>query len=183
MRRAGFVLARRRDVLPAQSFWAWQAIEGGFAARVETDASDQDWADALRELAPREASAMSLTDTSQGVFRACYLSNERLDAALFLAPATGRQGWTVLREAFAAKRLDPAARRLLLSGISSSGFDDEGPNVCACFGVARGLIEASIEAGCNDVASIGKRLKAGTNCGSCIPELKKMLALRQPVTA
>jgi assimilatory nitrate reductase catalytic subunit len=27
----------------------------------------------------------------------------------------------------------------------------------------------------SDVASIGRTLRAGTNCGSCIPELKKIV--------
>ena len=30
-----------------------------------------------------------------------------------------------------------------------------------------------------DVAGIGKALRAGTNCGSCLPELKKIVALQE----
>ena len=39
-----------------------------------------------------------------------------------------------------------------------------------------GNILAAIQAdGLTTPAQIGARLKAGTNCGSCIPELKKLL--------
>ena len=52
-----------------------------------------------------------------------------------------------------------------------------GAVVCACFNVGRNAIDAAIAQGCNDVGDIGKRLKAGTNCGSCIPELRRIAAL------
>ena len=48
-----------------------------------------------------------------------------------------------------------------------------GPIVCACFGVGQRTIENFIAAhqGC-DANAIGVTLKAGTNCGCCVPELK-----------
>jgi assimilatory nitrate reductase catalytic subunit len=48
--------------------------------------------------------------------------------------------------------------------------------VCACFGVGRGTICDTIAAGARSAAEIGAKLKAGTNCGSCIPELKRLIA-------
>jgi assimilatory nitrate reductase catalytic subunit len=51
-----------------------------------------------------------------------------------------------------------------------------GPIVCACFGVGRGTICDAIVGGAGSAAEIGARLKAGTNCGSCIPELKRLIA-------
>ncbi|WP_415485512.1 bacterioferritin-associated ferredoxin, partial [Azorhizobium caulinodans] len=33
----------------------------------------------------------------------------------------------------------------------------------------------AIREGAHDAAAIGARLKAGTNCGSCLPELKALL--------
>ena len=51
-----------------------------------------------------------------------------------------------------------------------------GPIVCACFGVGRSTICDAIAAGANSAAAIGAELKAGTNCGSCIPEMKRLIA-------
>jgi assimilatory nitrate reductase catalytic subunit len=48
--------------------------------------------------------------------------------------------------------------------------------VCACFGVGRNAIDAAIADGCHDLSSIGQRLRAGTNCGSCMPELRRAIA-------
>ena len=48
--------------------------------------------------------------------------------------------------------------------------------VCACFSIDRAEIEQAIRAGrLGSAAEIGVALKAGTNCGSCIPELKEIL--------
>jgi NAD(P)H-nitrite reductase large subunit len=42
--------------------------------------------------------------------------------------------------------------------------------------VGAGNIEEKIEDGCTDVDALKAETKAGTGCGSCIPELKMMLA-------
>jgi assimilatory nitrate reductase catalytic subunit len=65
---------------------------------------------------------------------------------------------------------------MLLSGKSIDGLASAGPIVCACFGVGRTTICDAIAAGAGSAAAIGVQLKAGTNCGSCIPELKRLIA-------
>ncbi|WP_395665652.1 molybdopterin-dependent oxidoreductase [Methylocella sp.] len=174
--RTGFLLARARARLPRDSYWVWEAVQGGYAAKLETDAADEFWVAALRTLAPENAELVSFADAARGVRRAALVSGGRLAAALFLAPAGDATGWTALRGAFAADTLDAATRRTMLSGRSVGGGPDLGPNVCACFGVPQGAILAAIRDGCRDPAAIGARLKAGTNCGSCIPEMKRMIA-------
>jgi assimilatory nitrate reductase catalytic subunit len=65
---------------------------------------------------------------------------------------------------------------MLLSGKSVDGLASSGPIVCACFGVGRDTICTTIAAGARSAAEIGAQLKAGTNCGSCIPEMKRLIA-------
>ena len=49
--------------------------------------------------------------------------------------------------------------------------------VCACFYVGiNTLTEAILDQGLDSIEAIGEALRAGTNCGSCIPELKALLA-------
>jgi assimilatory nitrate reductase catalytic subunit len=64
----------------------------------------------------------------------------------------------------------------LLSGRAPAGTPDEGRIVCACHnvGLAR-ITRAILDQGLTSVALIGAALKAGTNCGSCIPELKELI--------
>jgi assimilatory nitrate reductase catalytic subunit len=176
MTRSGFMLARARTPLPRDSYWAWEAIPDGYAARINTNADDAAWLDILRKIAPQDASLICFTDVGRRVLRAAFVANERLCAAIFLGLHADVSHWTQLRDAWVANTLNASMRRLMLSGKSLDGSHDDGPNVCACFGVPHGRIAAAIEAGCSDVAAIGRSLKAGTNCGSCIPELKRMLA-------
>jgi assimilatory nitrate reductase catalytic subunit len=53
---------------------------------------------------------------------------------------------------------------------------DTGRSVCACFGVGENALKQAIADGADSVEALGRCLKAGTNCGSCIPELKEFLA-------
>ncbi|EMC4275528.1 (2Fe-2S)-binding protein [Cronobacter sakazakii] len=48
--------------------------------------------------------------------------------------------------------------------------------MCSCFGVGENAIRAAIRAGCDSAGKLGDALRCGTNCGSCIPELKALLA-------
>ncbi len=47
--------------------------------------------------------------------------------------------------------------------------------VCACFKVGESQIRAAIATGAS-LASLQKNLKCGTNCGSCVPELRRLVA-------
>jgi len=42
-------------------------------------------------------------------------------------------------------------------------------------GAGETAILEAIQSGCATAADIGVHLKAGTNCGSCVPELKALL--------
>jgi assimilatory nitrate reductase catalytic subunit len=76
-----------------------------------------------------------------------------------------------------------ADRAGLLTGQPADPAADTGATVCACFGVGRNAIGAAIAQGCTDAAAIGRRLKAGTNCGSCVPELNRLIAAAAAVAA
>ena len=70
-----------------------------------------------------------------------------------------------------------AERRGLLSGQAPVGQVDKGRIVCACFQVGINTIQDDIRKhGLDSVEAITQRLKAGGNCGSCIPELRTILA-------
>jgi assimilatory nitrate reductase catalytic subunit len=77
-----------------------------------------------------------------------------------------------------------AKRRVLLSGKPIDGLAEQGPLICACFGVGFNVIRSAIQSGkAASVEDIGKALRAGTNCGSCLPELKKIVSsegMRKP---
>jgi assimilatory nitrate reductase catalytic subunit len=177
MARAGFILARRRFALPGDTYWAWQAVEGGFAALIETNMPDMAFQDVLRSQG--QAEELSLSDPQRGIFRIAHIRAKRLASVLFIEPPPDQPRWTIVQKAFAAVELDSMNRKLLLSGRSLDGAVDEGPTVCACFGVPRDRILRTIRDGASSLAPLQSKLKAGTNCGSCIPELKRLLAAQE----
>ena len=103
-------------------------------------------------------------------------AGDRIETCLFIGPAGDAGDWNVVKSLFAADVLSDDQRRMLLSGKSADGLASTGPIVCACFGVGRTAICDAIAAGAHSPAEIGAQLKAGTNCGSCIPELKRLIA-------
>jgi len=78
--------------------------------------------------------------------------------------------------AFAQAPETPFARHALLSGMPAGEQKAPGRTVCSCFSVGENAINAAIASGCDSAAALGKALRCGTNCGSCIPELNALLA-------
>jgi assimilatory nitrate reductase catalytic subunit len=132
------------------------------------------WQSWLRSVAGSDLAEYK--DLGGGVYRAASFAGDRIDTCLFAGPAHDAGDWEVVKSLFAADALSEQQRRMLLSGKSTDGLESRGPIVCACFGVGRTSICDAIAAGARTPAEIGVRLKAGTNCGSCIPELKRLVA-------
>jgi assimilatory nitrate reductase catalytic subunit len=163
--------------LAGDTVFAWTAIEGGYAARFATN---EPFAALFEALAAgsRRAEPTTYYDPTRGIFRAALILRGRPDGALFF----GREGevppWSGLAEAWRLERLDGTARRFLLAGGSASADFDASPTICACFGVKSRAILAAIADGACSTEAVGARLNAGTSCGSCLPELKRMIAAR-----
>ncbi len=172
----GFVLARKHLSPPPGAWWARLPLEGGFAWRLAARQGPQTWRDwATAQMGTDDVA--DLIDMSGGHYRAAAFDAEgRLAFALIVGPAGTAPSWDALKSLLAAGAVSAADRRLVLSGRRAGLDAATGPLVCACFGVARGAIEGTIRAGACDAAAIGAKLKAGTNCGSCLPELRQILS-------
>jgi assimilatory nitrate reductase catalytic subunit len=170
----GFVLSRVRLELPDHAWWARVAVPGGFGYLFADNADLAGWQSWLRSVAGSDLAEYK--DFGGGVFRAAAFAGNRIETCLFVGPAHDAGDWDVVKNLFAAGALSEDQRRMLLSGKSVDGLASCGPIVCACFGVGRTTILDAIAAGARSAAEIGAQLKAGTNCGSCIPELKRLIA-------
>ena len=63
----------------------------------------------------------------------------------------------------------------LLAGRPLGAGADKGKIICSCFQVGEKTILEAIHNGCESADALGAALKCGTNCGSCIPELKGLV--------
>ncbi|PLR37317.1 nitrate reductase [Chimaeribacter californicus] len=106
-----------------------------------------------------------------------------LQAALYLHPQRlpGLDREAVVA-AFRTPPVDAAARRALLAGRAAGEQAPRGAIVCSCFGIGELEIRRALAGGCASVEALGAVLKCGTHCGSCRPELKKLIqqAATQP---
>jgi len=170
----GFMLSRKQLALPPNLWWARATVAGGYGYLFADNADLARWPSWLKSIAGDDLAEYH--DFGGGVYRAASFASERVESCLFVGPAHDAGDWNVVKGLFAADRLTDDQRRILLSGRSSDGLASAGPIVCACFGVGRNTICDAIAAGAHSPGEIGARLKAGTNCGSCIPELKRLIA-------
>ncbi|RTL54650.1 MAG: nitrate reductase [Bradyrhizobiaceae bacterium] len=171
----GFVLSRAPLKFPERTWWARAATEGGYGYLLASNAVLGDWQNWF--VTGDDNEIAEYRDSKQGVYRAARFAGDRLESCLFVEPASGAASWDCVKALFAREALTDDQRRGVLSGKSTEGLANAGPIVCACFGVGRNTICDAIVAGAASHVEIGSRLKAGTNCGSCIPELKRLLAM------
>jgi len=123
------------------------------------------------KLIAEDAERAEYVDLPRGIVRIAAFRNGRIEACVFCGPAQNSPHWDVVRALFDSAVAE-RDRRLLLSGRSAEGVAETGPIVCAGFGVGLEAIRRAITLGtAATVAEIGKALRAGANCGSCMPEL------------
>ncbi|MFL5181174.1 MAG: molybdopterin dinucleotide binding domain-containing protein, partial [Microvirga sp.] len=176
-RTRGFVLSRSplpSPAVPGGLWWARFAVGGGFGTLFATTRSAREiaeWALALFS----DAELAEYADDAAGVYRCAAVVGGSLQGVLFAGPAEARPHWDAAKALFA--EAGDSTARLVLSGQTRSGEPDAGPLVCACFGVGLARIrEAVLTEAAISPEAIGQLLRAGTNCGSCVPELKRIIA-------
>jgi len=115
-------------------------------------------------------------DAARGIYRAAYFSGQRLEAVMCIAPELNLPERSWLSSLFSKAELEPSERKVLLTGKPPLGQADVGKIICACFNVGEKTIRAAIkEHGLTTYQQVGQCLKAGSNCGSCVPEIKALL--------
>jgi assimilatory nitrate reductase catalytic subunit len=177
----GFLLRRESLLMPEGLWWARSAIDGGVGYRLAANTPYASWPELALSLLGDGGTTIELSDEAQGRYRAATISEGRLEACLFLARDPGAlPGWEWLKQQLAAPSLADSARRALLAGRGADASADNGPVVCACFAVGRNQIcRAVAEKAATTPDAIGRELRAGTNCGSCVPELRRIIAEAQ----
>ncbi len=172
----GFALTRGAVTLPEESWFARLAVVGGAGILFATNGGPAAWHEIALKLMPDDAELAEYIDQPRGLIRIAAFRSGRLDGCIFVGPAQTAPQWDVVRSLFESGVLAERERRILLSGRSGDGMVETGPVICACFGVGLAAIrEAVAEGAAMSVADIGRLLRAGTNCGSCMPELRRII--------
>jgi assimilatory nitrate reductase catalytic subunit len=171
----GFIVARRRLPIPAWLNHARIAIAGGEVVTFASARAPQALHDLLSNWLDLWASPLNQRNPAADLYRSASLVDHRLEVLLSTGPSQDDAGLDWAIELLAKDRIDQATRRHILAGRAPQAGESAGRQVCACFGVRQNAIEEEARQGAITVEAIGKTLKAGTNCGSCRPEIRKIV--------
>ena len=175
----GFLLSRDAIEPPAVEYRVSVRDRECWRYELAGEEPVEDWPSRARGLLGDEPAWewLEFADLGTGRYRGAVLVDGRLRACLFIAPGPELplRGW--LAGLFAASELDSTERASLLAGRPGQGQRDNGRIVCACFGVGLNTLTAAIrDQRLITPEAIGAALQAGTNCGSCVPELRQLIA-------
>ncbi|HXH01775.1 MAG TPA: molybdopterin-dependent oxidoreductase [Candidatus Competibacteraceae bacterium] len=179
----GFLLSRHPLQLPMELTYR-VTVRGHEHWRYELagDTPAGDWGEWLRGLVGEGEGRewLAFADPGAGRYRGAVLAGGRLLACLLIAPDHHLPPRDWLSGLFVRPELGPEERAGLLIGRPLHGRRDGGRIVCVCHGVGLDTLRAAIrEQGLATPEAIGCALKAGTQCGSCLPELRQLLAERR----
>ena len=175
---AGLLLRRRQAALPGGVHWVRIPLDRGELFRLigldpmPTGIGLDRFASSL--LQTPDADVVEMRDTSRGILRRAALRDGVLEACLVLA----RSGVALPDEAEFVALLGtvvpPHARGRLLSGRGGNAI--EGTQLCACLGISEAAVRhACVSNRLSTLGELGALLGVGTGCGSCIPDLEKVL--------
>lgn len=119
---------------------------------------------------------LSIEDISSQLSHSIVLKDGILIASLYIAPAELLPDRDWVASLFKRERLSALHRKALLAGMPMSAANNDGPLVCSCFKVGKNkIIEAIKTQNITHEKQITACLKAGGNCGSCLPEIRGLI--------
>lgn len=162
------------DVLPSADYWAKMTSNAGYRYRLAHDKT-VNFSEWLTIQFPNIADWQILTDSSKRHYRAAGFIDNVLSVVFQgvkgkVLPSEGR--WL---EKQLGKVPDEVTRYAILAGNPGSGDVDDGAIICSCYQVGEKTIKNAIKEGCRTSTALGQKLKCGTNCGSCVPELNALI--------
>ena len=129
----------------------------------------------LANLYPQIDDWLVLKDDQKNVLRIAGFIDNTLHCFFAASTNLGLKFNTRFIEGQLNKKHDVKTRFKIMSGLDSDGKNDVGAIICSCFQIGEKTIKEAIKSGqCKSVEALGNTLKCGTNCGSCIPELKAL---------
>jgi assimilatory nitrate reductase catalytic subunit len=172
------LLARRRVVLPETEYWTH--VKGtGFHAYLAAGVDPIERARKSLSAALRTSNPGAWLQGEAGI--GAVIADGRVEAVLACGPHLDETARDRLAEFFAVDRIGTTQRAALLAGGNASANNSvRGGEICACFGVSCGAVEAAISTGAATMDAVGETTRAGTNCGSCRPEIRALLRASRP---
>jgi assimilatory nitrate reductase catalytic subunit len=176
----GFILSRRELTVTGSEYWVKIKGEQFYRYELAGETLPEDWRSCVRKnlcnTAAEDPQWQEYQDAAKGNYRAARIVDNQLETVIFISADSQLPERSWLSSLFAKVQLKIQERMALLTGMPPFGVADVGTIVCACFNVGEKTIRTAIKKkGLKTHQEVGQCLKAGTNCGSCVPEIKALL--------
>ncbi|MGH1466425.1 MAG: molybdopterin-dependent oxidoreductase [Cognatishimia sp.] len=163
----------------SSAYWAKSKIGKGWQAEMAGTTIPENWetyVSSLFGLPETETETIVVTGTDKSSARIALLRDGKLAAVFFAS-----RNPVALSRSFVCNALN--GDEPVLAGHPGAGVPDPGATLCACFNVGINTILNAIQSQeLVSVEQVGEALQAGTNCGSCRPEISALLQ-RPPLLA
>ena len=172
----GICFSRDKFLLPDTLYWSRVVVEGGYLTLMAS-ANGELAPEVLSCLGATEQRCVEYTDENREDYRYISQRDGELRFALFInreRDALPLRNWL---GSLGTQSLAVESSRLL-AGMDASAVDS-GRVVCSCWEVGENQIIQAVEKGACSVQDLGDVLRCGTQCGSCVPELKQLIQARQ----
>lgn len=171
----GLLFTSSELALPEINYWSRIAVSNGYLTLLSDKQDPEQLHSTLMPYMQTSGEPnASYSDPVCGDYRELAVDKTHLQYALFLhkdRTALPAQSW--FSDLGAQQRVEPEQ---LLAGFSANQ-EDVGQLICSCWEIGERQISSAIAAGANSVSALGKKLRCGTQCGSCIPELKQLIGV------
>ncbi|WP_137134263.1 nitrate reductase [Rhizobium sp. FKY42] len=179
-----FLICREKPLELDFDYWTIAPCDGGYRLELAGHPPREGWQSwFVRSLRlPESVDIVGLSDEPTGAVRMAAFAGEQLLAALFVAscPVAVSRQWAISQ---LMETHDRKSRIAIIAGRPPVDQPDKGAIICSCFNVGLNEIATAARTGCDTVAAIGELLKAGTNCGSCRPDIRRIITERQVIAA
>lgn len=175
------LLSRTPIDISSFSYWLRTPLKSGdLYLLADTSAPSEDsqlhWQKWFGELA-QGLEKIELSNTESRDYRALLCKDAQIEFAVFMSAQRSGIPDAIWLQTLLDHQVNPQSWRLLerqeTSAVNSQRI------ICSCFRVSEERIRNAITAGANSSEALGKVLRCGTNCGSCIPELKQLIAAQR----
>ena len=168
-------LLSENDFKPQSDYWVKITSDRGYRYRIG-NSETLDWDAWLKKQFPSVTDWQVLQDNLRTAYRAVGYAQGRLVVAFSAKAGAFIPDESRWLESQIGLVVNAQARYSVLAGNEGNGAANEGDIICSCFQVGELPIKKAIIAGCKSAEELGKQLKCGTNCGSCIPELNTLIS-------
>lgn len=110
-------------------------------------------------------------DKSMRYYKKCIIKDDRLEGAILIGDKSEFAEFKSLIE----NRIELSERRMQLLRSGKKGEPVIGKLVCSCNQVGEGNLQILIDGGCTNLKDLCQNSGAGLGCGSCKPEIQKVI--------